>query len=70
MDPITISLVAMTCSIIIAATNFTMCSMQSYAALNKASAARSNEHQHHKLYDENDHHIELTGKEGQHDGNS
>lgn len=70
MDPITISLVAMTCSVIIAFTNFTMCTMQSYTALNKTSAGHSGEHQHHKLYDENDHNIELTGKEGQHDGNS
>ena len=68
MDPLTIGLVAMTCSIIIAATNLTMCTLQSCTAVKKSYDEHSSEASHN-LSD--DHHnpehdsiqlVELVGK--------
>ncbi len=69
MDPLTIGLVAMTCSIIIAATNLTMCSLQSCAALPKYHNQHlSSDDSHHDghLHDHDNHTVELTGKDTHH----
>ncbi len=68
MDPLTIGLVAMTCSLIIAATNLTMCGLQSCAALPKHHKHLSSDDSHHAehLDDHDSHTVELTGKDAHH----
>jgi len=68
MDPLTIGLVAMTCSIIIAATNLTMCSLQSCIAVSKHYDHHSISNDSHdgQQHDHDSHTVELTGKDTHH----
>ena len=69
MDPLTIGLVAMGCSLIIAATNLTMCSLQTCTAVKKSYDGDSTDSghnlsdDHHKAELHDDHPlVELVGK--------
>jgi hypothetical protein len=69
MDPLTIGLVAMGCSLIIAATNLTMCSLQTYTAVKKSCDGHSadsghnlsDDHHNAELHDDHPL-VELVGK--------
>ena len=68
MDPLTIGVVAMTCSIIIAATNLTMCTLQSCTAVKKSYEEHSSEashtlsDDHHNPEHDSVHLVDLVGK--------
>lgn len=64
MDPVTISLIAMTCSILIAATNITMCTLQSFKAVTSSTQEHNLADLHGgESHEHNNHLVELTGKE-------